>query len=140
MISQKPIVARLKSVGLRNVEGILEWAGLTEAPRASPAFFVAPEADSAAPNSMGTRVLDQKLTEQFGVIVVVEGRAHGSEMIDDRLKVEVDRVMDALILWTHPEAGRPTEYGGGRLLSADGYRVAWMVRFTTSRHIRKESQ
>ena len=54
MISQKPIVDRLKSVGLRNVEGILEWAGLTEAPRASPAFFVAPEADSAAPNSMGT--------------------------------------------------------------------------------------
>lgn len=140
MISQKPIVERLEAARLRNVDGILEWAGLPEAPRAVPAFFVVPEADTPAPNGMGTRVLDQKVQEQFGVIVVVEGRARGKETVDDRLKVEVDRVIDALLMWTHPEASKPTEYGGGRLLSADGYRVSWLVRFTTSRHIRKESQ
>lgn len=140
MISQKPIVARLEQAGLRNVSGLLEWASLAEAPRASPSFFVVPEADSAAPNGLGTRALDQKLAEQFGVIVVVEARARGDNMVDDALKEQVDKVIDALVLWTHPEASAPTQYGGGRLLSAEGYRVAWLVRLTTSRHIRKESQ
>lgn len=140
MISQKPIVARLDQAGLRNVSGLLEWAGMSDAPRACPVFFVVPESDSAAPNRMGTRVLDQKLTENFGVIVVVEGKVRGGDTVDDALKREVDRVTDALLMWTHPEAGSPTEYAGGRLLSTDGYRVAWLVRFTTSRHLRKESQ
>jgi len=140
MISQKPIVDRLIERKLRNVSGLLEWAGLTEAPRAAPAFFVVPESDIAAPNAMGTLVVDQKLTENFGVIVVVEGKARGGDIVDDALKEQVDLVMDALLMWRHPEASKPTEYAGGRLVSAEGYRVAWLVRFTTSRHLRKESQ
>lgn len=140
MIAQKPIVARLEKAGLRNVSGLLEWASLTEAPRASPCFFVVPEADSANPSRMGTQVLDQKVTEQFGVIVVVDARVRGDNLVDDALQEQVGKVMDALLMWRHPEAGAPTEYGGGRLLSADGGRVAWFVRFTTSRHLRKESQ
>ncbi|MFY9350106.1 MAG: hypothetical protein WBL20_10285 [Sphingobium sp.] len=140
MIAQKPIVDRLGEAGLRHVSGLLEWASLTEAPRAVPAFFVVPESDTAGPNKMGTQVLDQRVAEQFGVIVVVEARARGDNMVDDGLQKQVDRVVDALLLWRHPEADSPTEYGGGRLLSADGYRVAWLIRFTTSRHIRKEAQ
>lgn len=136
MMAQRPIVARLGDAKFKTVSGLLEWAGLTEAPRATPALFVVPQADIAQPNRM-SGVIDQKVDETFGVIVVVEGRTRAGEAVDESLKQEVDRVIGALVGWTHPEAGRPTEYGGGRLLSADGYRVAWMLSFRTSSHIRK---
>ncbi|WP_289145037.1 hypothetical protein [uncultured Sphingobium sp.] len=140
MIAQGPIVNQLMGyAGFRSVKGVLEWAGLTESPRAVPALFVVPQGDTGQPNRM-SGVIDQKVDETFGVVVIVEGRPRAGDEVDDGLKREVDRVIDAMVGWTHPEAGRPTEYGGGRLLSADGYRVAWMLTFKTSSHIRKQSQ
>lgn len=139
MIAQKPIVARLKSVGFKSVDGLLEWAGLTEAPRVVPALFVVVQGDAAQPNRM-SNIIDQKVDETFGVIVVVQGGGRAGDDVDDSLKLAVDRVIDAMVGWRHPEASRPTEYGGGRLISADGYRVAWLCTFRTSSHIRKQSQ
>lgn len=136
MIAQNPIVERLKAAGFKSVSGLLEWSGLTEAPRATPALFVVVQGDAAQPNRM-SGVIDQKVEETFGVIVVVEAQKRAGDNVDDSLKQESDRVVDALVGWRHPEASRPTEYGGGRLLSADGYRVAWMLSFRTSSHIRK---
>jgi hypothetical protein len=140
MIAQQPIVDHLTDyAGFKTVSGLLEWAGLTEAPRAVPALFVVPQGDSALPNRM-SGVIDQKVDETFGIIVVVEGQKRTGHAIDDSLKRDVDRVIDALVGWTHPEASRPTEYGGGRLISTDGYRVAWLITFKASSHIRKQSQ
>ncbi|MGE4321770.1 MAG: hypothetical protein AB7E60_01920 [Sphingobium sp.] len=140
MIAQRPIVDRLGAAGFRTVEGILEWAGLTDPPRALPALFVVPEAEDAQPNRLATGMIDQAVSETFGVIVVVGARARGPGQVDDQLKDVTDRVRDALLGWRHPEASRPAEFAGGRLLSADGYRVAWLVRFRISLHLRKESQ
>ena len=140
MMAQRPIADRLSGHGgFKSVRGVLEWAGLTEAPRAVPALFIVPQGDSARPNRM-SGVIDQKVDETFGVVVVVEGQNRAGEGVDDSLKREVDQVIDVLVGWTHPEAGSPTEYGGGRLLSTDGYRVAWLLNFKTSSHIRKQSQ
>lgn len=140
MIAQNPTVGRLKVAGFKTVSGLLEWSGLTEAPRAVPALFVVPQGDAAQPNRMASGVIDQKVDETFGVIVVVEAQKRAGDAVDDSLKRETDRVVDALVGWRHPEASRPTEYGGGRLVSADGYRVAWLLSFKTASHIRKQSQ
>lgn len=140
MIAQKPVVDRLEQAGCKSVSGLLEWSGLTEAPRALPAFYVVPQSDAAQPNRMATGVIDQKVDETFGVIVVVDAQKRAGDTVDDSLKREVDRVVEDLVGWRHPEASRPTEYGGGRLLSAEGYRVAWLLSFRTASHIRKQSQ
>ncbi len=136
MIAQGPIVDQLKASGFRSVSGVLEWAGLSIAPRALPALFVVPQSDTAQPNRL-SGVIDQKVDEIFGVIVVVEARERAGESVDDGLKREVDRVINALVRWSHPEASRPTEYAGGRLISVAGDRVAWMMSFRTASHIRK---
>ncbi|WP_300113445.1 hypothetical protein [Sphingobium sp.] len=139
MISQKPIVEKLKGADFRTVAGLLEWAGLSEAPRADPALFVVPQGDAAQPNRMAG-LIDQKIDETFGVIVVVRAQGRPGDTVDDGLKLQVDRVISSLLGWKHPEASGPTEYGGGRLLSADGYRVAWMLSFRCASHIRERSQ
>lgn len=139
MISQKPIVDRLKAADFKAVSGLLEWAGLSEAPRADPALFVVPQGDAAQPNRMAG-LIDQKIDETFGVIVVVGAQARPGDTVDDGLKRQVDRVIGGLLGWRHPEASGPTEYGGGRLISADGYRVAWMLSFRCASHIRERSQ
>lgn len=38
MIAQAPIVAQLIAADFAHVEGVLEFAGLTDAPRVSPAL------------------------------------------------------------------------------------------------------
>lgn len=139
MIAQKPVVERLKKAGCKSVKGVLEWAGQDQAPRSVPAFFVLPQGDAAQPNRM-SGVIDQKVDETFGVVIVVGGQTRAGDEVDESLKVEADRVVEYLVGWTHPEASRPTEYGGGRLLSTDGYQVAWLLSFKTASHIRKQSQ
>ena len=138
MISQQPVVDRLNSVGLKPVEGVLEFVGLTQAPRANPAFFVVPERDTAQPNRMNG-VIDQKLSETFSVVIVI-APARREATVSEALKLNVDRVTEALLGWRHPEASGPCEYAGGRLVSVDGQHVTWALSFTASRHIRKESQ
>ena len=139
MIAQKPVVERLKAAGCKSVRGVLEWAGQDQAPRATPAFFVLPQGDNAQPNRM-SGVIDQKVDETFGVLVVVGGQTRAGDDVDESLKIEVDRVIEQLVGWTHPAASRPTEFGSGRLLSTDGYQVAWLLSFRTASHIRKQSQ
>lgn len=138
MIAQQPIVDRLKAAGLQPVEGVLEFVALTEAPRASPAFFVAPERESASPNRMAG-VVDQKVAATFSVIIVVRA-ARRAGAVSDELKAHCDAVVDALLGWRHPESSSPCEYAGGRLLSVEGQHLSWALSFTASRHIRKESQ
>ena len=138
VLSFAPTVERLKDAGFRTVDGVLEFAGLTAAPRAVPALFVVPERESAAPNRM-SGVIDQKVTEIFSVIIVEEVRRADGKA-SDQLKRDVDAVVAALLGWRHPEASGPTEYAGGRLTSLDGGHIVWAASFSASRHLRKESQ
>lgn len=137
MIAQEPIAERLRSEGgFRHVDGVIEWAGLTDVPRALPAAFVVPDNDSASENRLNG-VIDQKVGETFGVIVVVAGQAARGSKPSEELKTQTDAARDALLGWTHPETSRPTEYAGGRLIEAGGGIVAWMVRMRTGFHLRR---
>jgi hypothetical protein len=138
MIAFAPTVARLKTVGFLSVDGLLEMVAFADAPRADPALFVVPEREAAQPNRM-SGVVDQKVIETFSVVIVVKG-ARRADTVSELLKVHCDKVVDAIVGWTHPEAKSPCEYAGGRLVSMEGPQVAWAVSFTSSRHIRKESQ
>ena len=134
MIAFAPIVARLKAHGFASVEGVLEFAGLVEAPRFSPALFIVPERESAQPNRM-SGVVDQKVTEIFAVVLVV-ATARAAKAASEALQEHSSAIEQALVGWTHPAASGPCEMVGSRLLSTEGQRVAWAISFSTSRHIR----
>lgn len=139
MMEFAPTIAQLKGAGFASVEGVLEFAGLQAAPRLSPALFVVPERESAAPNRIASGVIDQKVTEVISVVLVVAAqRREGAA--GEELQIHTGRIEQAMVGWRHPDASSPCEYAGGRLLSAEGQRVAWVMSFSACRHIRKESQ
>jgi len=137
-LALQPIVDQLIAAGCRNVAGIIEFSAQTVEPRAKPAFFVVPIAEQPQPNTLsGAR--DQKVDVRWSVMVVLEGARRHAAGISEDVKIETDRVADALTGWTHPDASRPTDYDGGRLASADGSTVVWEVRFRSTWHLRKAS-
>lgn len=139
MIALGPIVDRLEGAGFPKVGGVLEWAGLKSAPAYSPALFVIPDTEAAGESRM-SGIHDQRVVEKFRVIVVLKPsfRIEGKPSVE--LKIVVDQVIDAIAAWKHPDATAPCEYAGGRLLSADGWGVAWAVDFRTAWRLRKGSQ
>lgn len=139
MLRQQPIVDRLIAAGFASVQGVLEFAGLNEAPRLSPALFVVPRRMSAQPNRMGAGVIDQKLGETFQVILVVKSARRPGVVADD-LHDHCTAIETALTGWRHPDCNAPCELVGGDLMSLEGQRVAWSISFNASRHLRKESQ
>lgn len=139
MIDADPIIAQLVKAGFKQVQGVLEWAGLKVAPAHSPALFVIPDSDSAADNEL-VGVHDQKIAEKFRVILVLKPAARVEGKPSRQLKIEVDRIRDAIAGWQHPDASKPCNYAGSRLLSADGWGVACAVDFRTSWRFRKGNQ
>ncbi len=134
-----PIVARLRAAGFAHVEGVLEFAGLRDAPRHSPALFVAPDAEDAAPNRM-SGIIDQRVRAVFAVILVIAPDLRRRDGVDDGLAREEARIITALLGWMHPEAAAPAEYAGARLLSAGHEGVARALRFSTAYHLRSTGQ
>lgn len=135
-LAQQPIVDQLRAAGAKSVEGVIEFAGQTNAPAASPAYFVIPIRESAEPNAYaGAR--DQKVTTGFGVVIAIEGQARRRESISEALVEACKLAGDALIGWTHPQASSPTDYAGGELLSTANGVVTWLMRFATRYHERK---
>lgn len=135
-----PIVEQLRAAGLRNVDGLLEFSAQVEAPRALPAYFVVPTAETArgdANDRVGA--LDQKVTAGFSVMTVLEAARRHKDGVHEDLKIETGKVVDALLGWTHPEASGRCSFAGGRLASADGRTVVWETRFTSPYHLRKAS-
>lgn len=136
MISAAPIIAQLKLAGYNNAESVIEWAALDTPPLFSPAIYVVLDDETAGENRM-SGVTDQRVRANFRVIIVVRAQARRSEAQSELLEREIRQIRSALMGWTHPEAAGPTEYAGGRLLSADGQRVAWAVQFRANYHLRK---
>ena len=138
-LSLAPIVAQLKAAKLSRVEGVLEFAGLTAAPAALPAFFVVPLSDTASANPQDAGARDQAVDAGFAVMICLDGaRRHGAG-VSDELSTEIGRVIDALAGWTHPQAARACDFAGGQLASASGSVVVWQVRFRTRWRLRKAS-
>lgn len=131
-----PIIKRLKEVGLRRVEGALELAALKTAPAQLPAHFVVPIGEDANP-SRHVGVHDQATTRTFGVVTLIQAGGSDERATDQLTELE-EAVIGALAGWTHPEASRPCDYAGGRMLSVSGHTVAWLSSFRSGRHIRKE--
>jgi hypothetical protein len=138
MISFAPIIAVLKAAGFAYVDGVLEMAGMEDAPRQTPALFIVPERDSARPNTLGTGAVDQRVTDVFSV-VVVEDAARRIGGASEALVSDCRKIEQTLVGWKHPDASSPCEFVGGRLLSTAGQRVSWALSFSLPRHIRKVS-
>lgn len=133
-----PFADRLKAEGLANVFGALEFAGL-KAPPPGTSFYVVPEDEDAAPNSLVGQAgaADQLVATRFMVVIVTDAAARNPNAVSDRLHELQLKVIFALAGWTHPDASRACEFAGGRLLSADGSVLAWAVRFRTAWRLRK---
>lgn len=131
-----PIIEQLRGAGCAQVEGVLELSGQETEPRRLPAYFVVPTDESAQPNAnSGTR--DQAVDVGFQIFIVVDGARRNKAGISEELREQTRRVKDALVGWTHPQASRPCDYAGGRLVSASGSTVVWAVRLRTRYHERK---
>lgn len=139
MIAFGPIITLLKAAGFAHAEGALEFIGLEQAPRISPALFILPEREAAQPNRLGAGGHDQKITEAFSIVLIVKAERRTGEP-SELLQEHVSRIEQAIIGWKHPEASSPCEYSGARVLSVEAHHVAWAMSFTCSRHFRKVSQ
>lgn len=128
-----PIVERLRGAGLARVQGVLEMPRAE--PPVLPAFFVVPTAETAGANATAG-VRDQAVDVGFSVMVAVDGARRNEAGVSEALKAECDRVVDALVGWTHPAASRACDYAGGRLASASGSSVVWEVRLRSRYHLR----
>ena len=139
MIAFAPTIAQLKAAGFAHVEGALEFVGLEQAPRISPALFILPERENAQPNKLGAGGHDQKITEAFSIVLIVNAVRKTGDA-SELLQEHIGKIEQAIIGWKHPDAAAPCEYAGARLMSAEGHRIAWAISFTVSRHFRKVSQ
>lgn len=135
MIAVRPIAARLEAAGCVRVQGVLEYAALEAPPPQLPAFFVLPAEETAAPSRLAG-IVDQKVTARFQVVIVVAAIQRRTGAPAEQLETEVERVVRALVGWTHPEGSGCIEYDGGRLLSVAGHAAAWSARFRTAHHLR----
>ena len=131
-----PIVAQLRRAGFKQVDGVLEFSSQSSTPRALPALFVLPTAETArASVNVGGR--DQAIDTAFSVILVLDGSRRDQSGVSEELFDQAGRVIDALTGWTHPAASRACDYSAGRILSASGSTVEWAISFTTRQHLRK---
>ena len=131
-----PFVEQLRKAGVRQVQGVLEFAATTVEPRQLPAHFVVPVAETAGGSAVD-QGRDQTVDVTIAVMIVVDGARRNEAGISEELKACEDRVIEALVGWTHPAASRACSYAGGRMASASGSTVAWEVRLRTRYHERK---
>ena len=136
MIPLAPVAAELKRAGFAHVAGVLEYAGLTAPPAVTPTLFVVPDSETAAENRTNG-LTDQRVAFDFRIVLVLRADARDPDRPSDELVELATRATRALTGWTHPDAGAPTAFLGGQLMSAGGHLVAWGLRFRTHYHLRR---
>ena len=135
----QPIVDRLAGKPFARVEGALEFAELAKRPGALPAAFVVPVRKAAADNKNGTGSIDQRVVEEFMVVLVMEPRARTLNKIDEQMAELEDLAIERLLGFTPPGHSTPITYGGGDLAGVGPSQVSWASRFRTAHHLRKTS-
>ena len=122
------VITRLRAqlVNVKSVGGAAELATALENTPATPAVYGVPLAERAdAPELLS--VHQQKITQEFGVIMVVANRrdATGAASLTDLRGLRL-QVRAALMGWVPvPAEGEPCVYLGGRLLKWDDGRLWW---------------
>lgn len=142
MIDFALVAERLRTAGVPRVLGVLEYSALSSAPTILPAHYLTPLDEDAAANRYagGGGIIDQRVNVRFQVVSIVAASAARVERPSEDLTAEIARVKTALIGWSIPGCSMPTEYAGGRLLSAGGREAVWAIRFRTAYHERTPVQ
>jgi hypothetical protein len=134
----QPIIDQLSDLGFVTLQGALEFAGLRNVPGRMPACFVVPQSDTAAANRYASGAIDQKVTETWAVVIILDSaRRAGATKISEDLQDWRDRIFGKLVGWKHPDASDVATYAGGSLLSVDGTALVWSMSFRAPYHIRK---
>lgn len=135
MIRLLPIVEHLKAGGYANTEGLMEFLGLTSAPRSLPALFVVPRGERAGANRL-SGATDQRVEHQIAVVLILPVKARRQAEVSDALTEHVRKIRDIMLSWQHPDASRRWEYVGGELTDIDAGVVAWSIGFSAPYHLR----
>lgn len=117
-----------------NVAGALEWKDLERAqsPR-YPAAYVVPLSEDASENESQTD-LRQTVTNNFGVILLLEQDGRYSPDVYSLLELHKRAVFKSILNWTQPPVAddefSEIVYEGGALIYADGARIAYQLEFS----------
>jgi len=134
----QPIIDQLSDLGLVKIEGALEFAALAKLPGRLPAAFVVPQSETAEPNRYASGAVDQKVTETWAVMLMLDAsRRAGATKISEELQEWRDRILGKLVGWKHPDASDVATYAGGAFVSVDGTTLTWSMGFRAPYHIRK---
>ena len=131
----EPVIARLLSGGIV-AKGLAALVQLRIMPnQVYPAIFVSPDRETAFAPQVQLWVHDQQVSCDFLVVIHLDGN---SVKLDDDLQRIPALVEDRLIGWAHPEAeGTATAFKSQQLFEIENGRVALMMKFATTRRIRK---
>lgn len=134
------IIDRLQTqvAALRLVEGAANLPVLQDSgPRAMPAAYVVPLAESAARDAFGAGASSQQITTRLGVIYAVANRRDvRGEAAQSDLRGLRDSAHAALVGWPPSPDDSPLEYQAGRLLQLTDGVLWWQDDFLTERHER----
>lgn len=135
----QPILDRLEPLGFKTLGNELDFPALKQVPGRLPAAYVLPGDETADANRMGTRLVDQKITATFLVVLILPAvvRAGAMAKLSDDFETTKAAVIDAFVGWQHPDSARPSEYVSGAIWSVDGQALTYCLTFKTSYHIRK---
>lgn len=133
------LIARLKAelTGVRSVGGAADLDAAMEATVATPAVYVITLAETAgaSPYVAGTV---QRITQQFGVLSVVNNRRDGAgQAAMDDLTTLRTAIRAALLGWVPDEAtASAVQFSGGRLMRFEEGRLWWVDQFQVETYYR----
>lgn len=131
-------VEALKFVGeVADLTGLIQNGQL---PRQTPAAFVVPVREVAAPHSHGTGRMTQKVNETIAVILVQRSRndAGGVGKVDSTQSLK-HAVQSSLIGFVATNYKTPLEYVSGRLEGLTPDAAMYRLEFTAGRYHRQTS-
>jgi hypothetical protein len=104
----------------------------------SPSAYVVPIGDTAEPNRLATGAHDQRITDTFGVLLVVRdlSDAKGGAAAQTFSAIK-SAVRDALVAWTPSPADTPVELVDGKTIEMINGELWWLERYRSQFHLRK---
>lgn len=133
------IITRLQTevTALKRVAGSAEFAAASDDLKQTPAAFVIPASEKAAPSSTGTMVVSQYNTVRFSVAIAVQNlRDPRGENAGVDLLALRNSIMTALHGWQPDADFDPIEFSGGNLAGLNNQVLWWQDSFATAHLIR----
>jgi len=134
------VINRLKA----NVKGVRQYGGAVDfaavkggSLRTTPAIFVLPGKEIPGPNTTGTQVVTQQITDTFHIVYAVRDVSdpHGHSAYDGGLATLRTAVQVALMGWIPFAGAQPCERGPGNIINmtdgivyySDAYRTNYII-------------